>query len=242
MAARLGNVLYWLGCIVAVGWVAVSHAEEKADDDAFILGCIWTGDHKRTVCGEFTTRASCEREGRAAVASGNLSKFECISAVTIDWGALFDGVFRSIFEEPTAAGPGGSDQPTFSKQMPVRPAAPDPMAQYHQQMDDPGFQWTRKWPSASDRWHGLPPPLPSGGWTNAAQVYGHPPRPPSSGPLPPPQTQTVPPQPAGIPQGWTTGVARLPGGDWPNFEKALGLRLTSKTFAVSGEIFALAPR
>jgi hypothetical protein len=22
MAARLGNVLYWLGCIVAVGWVA----------------------------------------------------------------------------------------------------------------------------------------------------------------------------------------------------------------------------
>jgi hypothetical protein len=57
MAARLGNVLYWLGCIVAVGWVAVSHAEEKADDDSFILGCIWTGDHKRTVCGEFTTRA-----------------------------------------------------------------------------------------------------------------------------------------------------------------------------------------
>ena len=38
-------------------------------------------------------------------------------------------------------------------------------------------------------------------------------------PLPPPQTQTVPPQPAGIPQGWTTGVARLPGGDWANFEK-----------------------
>jgi hypothetical protein len=106
--------------------LAVSHAAEKApDDDAFLLGCIWTGDHKRTVCGEFTTRASCEREGRAAVASGELSKFECISAVTIDWGALFDGVFRSIFEEPTAAGPGGSDQPTFGRQMPVRIAAPD---------------------------------------------------------------------------------------------------------------------
>jgi hypothetical protein len=106
--------------------LAVSHAAEKApDDDAFLLGCIWTGDHKRTVCGEFTTRASCEREGRAAVASGELSKFECISAVTIDWGALFDGVFRSIFEEPTAAGPGGSDQPMFGRQMPVRIAAPD---------------------------------------------------------------------------------------------------------------------
>jgi hypothetical protein len=106
--------------------LAVSHAAEKApDDDAFLLGCIWTGDHKRTVCGEFTTRASCEREGRAAVASGELSKFECISAVTIDWGALFDGVFRSIFEEPTAAGPGRSDQPTFGRQMPVRIAAPD---------------------------------------------------------------------------------------------------------------------
>jgi hypothetical protein len=35
--------------------LAVSHAAEKApDDDAFLLGCIWTGDHKRTVCGEFT--------------------------------------------------------------------------------------------------------------------------------------------------------------------------------------------
>ena len=147
-----------------------AHAAEKVDADAFILGCIWTGDHKRTVCGEFTTRASCEREGRAAVASGELSKFECISAVTIDWGALFDEGFRRIFEEPTAAGPGGSDQPTFGR-LPVRTATPDPVAQYHQQMDDPGFRWMRKvaGPSAPDRWHGLPPPLPSGGWTNAAQ-------------------------------------------------------------------------
>jgi hypothetical protein len=143
--------------------LAVSHAAEKApDDDAFLLGCIWTGDHKRTVCGEFTTRASCEREGRAAVASGELSKFECISAVTIDWGALFDGVFRRILEEPTAAGPGGSDQPTFSKQMPVRTAAsaPAPMAQSPPEpadasprtSQDPGFAWRRKvaGPSAPD--------------------------------------------------------------------------------------------
>jgi hypothetical protein len=125
MAARLGNVLYWLGCIVAVGWVAVSHAEEKADDDAFILGCIWTGDHKRTVCGEFTTRASCEREGRAAVASGELSKFECISPVEL--AAALDALFKAWgrgIAEPTAVGPGGSDQPTFGR-LPVRTAAPD---------------------------------------------------------------------------------------------------------------------
>ena len=121
------------------------------------------------------------------MANGELSKFECIS--TAELAALLEAIGH-IFgaDQPTAAGPGGSDQPTFSKQMP----APDPMAQYHQQMDDPGFRWTRNvaGPSAPDRWYGLPPPLPSGGWTNAAQVYGRP-----------------------------TGVARLPGGDWANFEK-----------------------
>jgi hypothetical protein len=226
MAARLGNVLYWLGCIVAVGWVAVSHAEETPDDvEQFILACVWTGDrHHNTACGDFPTRTLCEREGRAAVASGELLKFECVSADGLN--AILESIGRGRMwwpgvGEPTAPGPGGSDQPTFGQQMPVRTAAPDPVAQYHQQMDDPGFRWMRKvaGPSAPDRWHGLPPPLPSGGWTNAAQVYGRPSRPPSSGPLPPPQTQTVPPQPAGIPQGWTTGVARLPGGDWTNFEK-----------------------
>jgi hypothetical protein len=82
MAARLGNVLYWLGCIVAVGWVAVSHAAEKATDDAFLLACVWTGDrhHSAHACGGFPTRTLCEREGRAAVASGELLSFECVSA------------------------------------------------------------------------------------------------------------------------------------------------------------------
>jgi hypothetical protein len=56
-----------------------AHAAEKADDDAFILGCIWTGDSKGTVCGGFPTRALCEREGRAAVASGELLSFNCDS-------------------------------------------------------------------------------------------------------------------------------------------------------------------
>jgi hypothetical protein len=109
---------------------------------------------------------------------------------------FFEAIRRGI-AEPTAAGPGGSDQPTFGLQMPVRTAAsaPDPnnMARNLQPPPAPGA---------------LPPMVLPGG------VYRGTPR-----PLPPPQTQTVPPQPAGIPQGWTTGVARLPGGDWANFEK-----------------------
>jgi hypothetical protein len=104
---------------VAVGWVAVSHAEEKADDDAFLLACLWTGDHKATFCGGFPTRALCEREGRAAVANGELSKFRCIS--TADLAALLEAIGHIIrFEpndQPTAAGPGGSDQPTFGQQI-----------------------------------------------------------------------------------------------------------------------------
>jgi hypothetical protein len=126
MAARLGNVLYWLGCIVALDWVAVSHAAEKADDDAFLLACVWTGDHKATGCGGFPTRALCEREGRAAVASGELSKFECISPVEL--AAALDALFKAWgrgIAEPTAVGPGGSDQPTFGRQIPVRTAATD---------------------------------------------------------------------------------------------------------------------
>ena len=128
MAARLGNVLYWLGCIVAVGWVVVSHAE----DDQFSLECVWTADrHHKTHCGGFPTRALCEREGRTAVASGELSSFNCVSAPRVEWeshtvapahslgggisggigidvialGEMFEriwaGVFRRIFDEPT---------------------------------------------------------------------------------------------------------------------------------------------
>jgi hypothetical protein len=89
MAARLGNVLYWLGCIVAVGWAAVSHAEETTDvmsADQFSLECVWTNDrHYKTHCGGFPTRALCEREGRTAVASGELSSFNCVSAPRVEW-------------------------------------------------------------------------------------------------------------------------------------------------------------
>jgi hypothetical protein len=186
MAARLGNALYWLGCIMAVGWVAVSHAAEKADDDTFILGCIWTGDSKGTVCWGFPTRASCEREGRAAVASGELSKFECIS--TAELAALLEAIGH-IFgaDQPTAAGPGGSDQPTFSKQMPVRTAAsasePRPTPQGLPSAPDMRLPGSRIWPPVGGR----PAPAPVGAW----------------------QVQTVPPQAAGInpgfmgsPQGW----------------------------------------
>jgi hypothetical protein len=193
MAARLGNVLYWLGCIVAVGWVAVSHAEEKAtDDDAFLLGCAWAGDrHPIDVCGGFPTRALCEREGRAAVASGELSKFECISADklrvidSIDWSRIWPG----ITDQPTAAGPGGSDQPTFSPQIPVRTAAPD---RWHGRPSAPApvpDEYRRPYvPSPYPT--GDYPPLPGGHYGMA--------RPP----FPAPTVQTVPPQAAGINPGW----------------------------------------
>jgi hypothetical protein len=103
-----------------------ARAAEKATDDAFLLACVWTGDrhHKAQACGGFPTRTLCEREGRTAVANGELLKFECISAAglrAID--ALFEAIRRGI-AEPTAAGPGGSDQPTFGRQTPVRIAAP----------------------------------------------------------------------------------------------------------------------
>jgi hypothetical protein len=222
MAARLGNALYWLGCIVAVGWVAVSHAAEKADDDAFLLACVWTGDHKATSCGGFPTRALCEREGRIAVANGELSKFRCIS--TAELAALLEAIGHIFADQPTAAGPGGSDQPTFSKQMPVRPAAPDPLAQYHQQMDDPGFRWMRKFagpsrpydPNAQGPY--MPKELQGGG-----VFRGAPP------PLPPPTTTMIPQQAAGGPPGWAPategrgiGVPSAPTqpfSNWPRFMK-----------------------
>jgi hypothetical protein len=65
--------------------MAVSHAEETTDDmsaDQFSLECVWTGDrhHNTHACGGFPTRARCEREGRTAVASGELLSFNCVSA------------------------------------------------------------------------------------------------------------------------------------------------------------------
>ena len=152
------------------------------------------------------------------MASGELSKFECISpvelAAAID--ALIQG-FGAASQQPTAAGLGGSDQPTFGKRMmPVRAAAsvPDPMAQSPPKpadasprtSQDPGFAWRRKvaGPSAPDMWHGLPPPLPPGGG-----VFRGAPR-----PLPPPTTMWVPPQPAGINPG-----IMGPSQGWAGFER-----------------------
>jgi hypothetical protein len=194
-----------------------ARAAEKATDDAFLLACVWTGDrhHKAQACGGFPTRTLCEREGRTAVANGELLKFECISAAglrAID--ALFEAIRRGI-AEPTAAGPGGSDQPTFGQQTPVRIAASAP---------DP------------DMWHGLPP-LPGTAPPGTTVLPRTPPpvmlpggvyrgAPP---PLPPPTTTMIPRQASGGRPGWAPategrgiGVPSAPTqrfSNWPRFMK-----------------------
>jgi hypothetical protein len=74
---------------LAVPAMAVSHAEETPVDmsaDQFLLECVWTGDrHHNTACGGFPTLAVCEREGRTAVALGELSSFNCVSAPRVEW-------------------------------------------------------------------------------------------------------------------------------------------------------------
>jgi hypothetical protein len=212
-------------CVPNHSRLAASHAEETTDDmyaDQFLLECVWTGDrHYNThACGGFPTRALCEREGRTAVASGELSSFNCVSAkgappwpanslggeisggVGVTAIALDAAIGRGI-AQPTAAGPGGSDQPTFGQQMPVRTAASAP---------DP-----------NNMARNLPPPspyppnthmLPGGNYGGAGIPSAYQNSTPPS--LPPPsQRPLLPAQPAGINPGWT-GPSR----GWAGFEQS----------------------
>jgi hypothetical protein len=172
--------------------LAVSHAEETTDDvsvDQFLLECVWTADrhHNTHACGGFPTRALCEREGRAAVASGELLSFNCVLSAekttddvsadgseTTDDNDIGKAIAKAIIDAIMSVIPvdafGSLAAAAATKPADINePSAPDQMAQLKPAdaapalmfLDGPGFEWMR---AKAPPWPPGPPNVLPPGW------------------------------------------------------------------------------